>query len=420
MIFDLPEFNNKDVVFIGRNGREGPSFEKFIQEHGQIRTFRYVDQEDGPDYLSNLQSLDFTQTVIVKTPGCPGSTVPAPYTTPTRVFFQCVKQSHAKTIGVTGTKGKTTTSTLLAHILRTAGYQVHLAGNMGAPMLDTLVNITDDAVFVLELSSYQLTELEVSPDMAIITNLYRDHVDYHGTLENYWEAKRNIMRYMTTTSSVIFSPQNDIVLHWLAESEAHQVPIDTTEAIDMTHSRLIGEHNRTNYHMARTVAMVMGVDRLTCQTALKSFMPVPHRLETVRTVKGITFIDDAIATQPEAAIAGITACIREVGPVGCVMLGGQDRDYDFNSLAKLLHTLAIPSLVLFPDTGAKIKELFPESYQPKILETSNMEQAVNWASAHCPTGSICLLSTASPSYSVWKDFEEKGDLYQNAVNALPT
>lgn len=418
MNFDLPDFVQKDVVFIGRDGREGKSFEKFIQENGQIRTFRFVDEKDGPNYLDDLKNLDFTQTIIVKTPGCPGRFVPAPYTTPTEVFFRCARQTQAKIIGVTGTKGKTTTASLLAHILDEAGHHTILAGNMGTPMLDSLKNITDQSIVVLELSSYQLAELQVSPDIAIITNLYRDHIDYHGSLESYWEAKRNVMRYMNTDGMVIFDPHTDIVLHWLAESEAKQLPIDVEEKADLSKSELFGEHNNTNYLLARKVATSLGVDRLTCQSALNSFKPISHRLQIVRKVKGITFIDDAIASQPEAAIAGITACVREVGPVGCVMLGGQDREYDFTNLVKLLSDLAIPSLVLFPDTGNKIKELLPETYKPKLLETQDMSQAVNWASEVCPSGSICLLSTASPSYSLWKDFEEKGDLFQKSVNLL--
>lgn len=417
MIYSLPEFENKAVVFIGR-GREGASFEEFIQQHATIASFSYVDQQDGPHYLDNLKTLDFTKTIIVKTPGCPGRLVPAPYTTPTKVFFECVKQLGAKTIGVTGTKGKTTTASLLAHMLRQTGITVALAGNMGEPMLNSLKDANEHTVFVLELSSYQLAELEVSPNVAIITNLYRDHIDYHGNLEAYWEAKRNIMRYMDSSGVVIFNPESEIVFHWLAESQAKQLPIDLNEHVDMKKSKLIGDHNRLNYLLAKKAATVLGVDMFSCQTALASFQPIRHRLQIVRTVRGITFIDDAIASQPEAAVAGITACVREVGPVGCVMLGGQDREYDFSELVKLLSTLLIPKLVLFPDTGAKIKALFPDTYQPEVFETRDMTEAVKWAADHCPSGSICLLSTASPSYSIWKDFEEKGDLFQKAVAAL--
>lgn len=419
MIFSLPDFENKDVIFIGK-GREWDSFSAFIQKHVQLNSLQNIFiQENDPDgYNEKLKNLDFTKTIIVKTAGYPGRLVPAPYTTPTKIFFDCIKQIGSKTIGITGTKGKTTTTTLLHYILQQAGMPALVAGNMGKPMLDVLASATSETIIVLELSSYQLAELEVSPDMAIITNLYRDHVDYHGNLEHYWEAKRNIMRFMTPDNTLVFNPENEVILHWLAESDAQSVAIDANEVVDMTKSQLIGEHNKLNYLLARTVARKLGVDKFTCENALRTFKPVPHRLEKVRTVRGITFVDDAIASQPEAAIAGITACVREVGPVGCVMLGGQDRDYDFTELVRLLSTLLIPKLVLFPETGAKIKAMLPENYKPETFETKDMHEAVNWAAEKVPSGSVCLLSTASPSYSVWKDFEEKGDLFQKAVLEL--
>jgi len=356
--------------------------------------------------------------VVVKTAGYPGNKVPVLYTTPTKVFFECARQLGAKTIGVTGTKGKTTTSSLIYRMLQQGGKPSILGGNIGVPMLDMLEDADAHSILVVELSSYQLAELGCSPDMAVITNLYRDHIDYHGSLEAYWEAKRNIVRFMTAESTVIFNPDTEIVLHWMAELEAKKVPIDLQEVVDLSKSQLIGEHNKLNYLMAKAAAQVFGVDLFSCQHILKNFKPISHRLERVRTLHGITYIDDAIASQPEAAIAGITACVHEVGPVGCIMLGGQDRDYDFTELVKLLSTLAIPKLVLFPDTGVKIKAIFPEGYEPETFETNDMHEAVKWASENCPSGSVCLLSTASPSYSVWKDFEEKGDLFQKAVVGL--
>lgn len=417
IIFDLKEFLDKDIVFIGR-GREGLSFEKFIKANVGIKSFRFTDQQDGPNYLDALKQLDPETTVVVKTPGCPGRLVPVKYTTPTRVFFLCARQLGSKIIGVTGTKGKSTTASLIGAMLVNGGVKAVVAGNIGLPMLDALENADASTVFVLELSSYQLSELETSPDIAAITNLYRDHIDYHENIENYWEAKRNIMRYMTEDKSLVYNPDFDIIQHWLAETKCKSVAINTQDQIDMSKCQLIGDHNKLNAIMARNVAELMGVDRTSIQAALNNFKPIPHRLQKVRTVKGITFVDDAIGSQPEATIAGITACVRQIGPVGCVMLGGQDRDYDFEPLVKMLSQLMIPKLVLFPDTGAKIKALFPDNYQPECFETRDMYEAVKWASEHCPSGSVCLLSTASPSYSIWKDFEQKGEQFQEAVMGI--
>lgn len=414
MNFELPDFYDKDVVFVGR-GKEGVSFEKFINTHASPRSFRFVDQKDDPDYLENLKKLDLTQTIVVKTPGCPGRLMTVPYTTPTRVFFDCVKQLHAKSVGITGTKGKTTTSSLMAATLKNAGLDARLCGNIGDPMLDSLEGATQNTIFVVELSSYQLTELRQSPDVAIITNLFRDHTDYHGNLEAYWEAKRNIMRFMDETGAVVFSPEFEVVLHWLAESKARQIMINPQEAVDMSKAKLIGDHNKLNYLMVRAAAELFGVDRATAQTTFYNFEPIRHRLQPVRTVRGITFVDDAIGSNPEATIAGIQALVRNRGPIGCVMLGGVDRNYDYSELVKLLEVLLIPNLVLFPDTGAIIKTMLPETYKPELFETRDMTEAVDWAAEHCPSGSICLLSTAAPSTVLWTNFEEKGSLFQQAV-----
>ncbi len=418
MNFDLHDFNGKAVIFIGR-GREGVSFEKFIKANAAISSFLFIDQQDDPHYLQSLETLDFTKTVIVKTAGCPGRNVPAPYTTPTKVFFECVRQLGAKIIGVTGTKGKTTTTSLLDAMLLAAQLPVKVCGNIGIPMIDQLENATSDTIFVVELSSYQLAELEVSPNIAIVTNLYNDHTDYHGSLEAYWEAKHNIMRYMSSADTLIYNPEFKQIAEWLKESPCQSIAINPNDDVDMSKSRLLGSHNKLNAIMARHAALLLGVDKELCQEVINDFEPVRHRLQRVAVKDSITYIDDAIGSNPDATIAGITTLIKEIGPIGCLMLGGQDRKYEYWPLMQLIARLQIPNVVLFPETGAKIKALRPASYNVTFFETDNMKAAVLWASVHAPKDSICLLSTAAPSYTVWKDFEEKGDLFQEAVNALP-
>lgn len=418
MNFDLSPFNGKAIIFIGR-GREGLSFEAFIKEFASPSSFLFIDQQDDPAYLDSLRNMDFTKTVIVKTAGCPGRTVPAPYTTPTKVFFDCVAQLGAKVIGITGTKGKTTTTILLSEMLKTTGRDVRLCGNMGVPMLDNLNGATSETLFVAELSSYQLSELEVSPHTAIITNLYNDHTDYHGSIEAYWESKRNIMRYMAAQDTLIYNPEFAIINTWVGQSPCHTIAVGAEQSIDITDAKLLGSHNGLNAAMAVAAAKLQGVSLETCLQVIKDFEPVPHRLQLVAVKNRITYIDDAIGSNPEATIAGITTIIKEIGPIGCLFLGGQNRDYEYWPLMQLVSRLAIPYVVLFPDSGAKIKALKPNSYKVEFLETSDMAQAVQWASTKCPPDSVCLLSTAAPSYSIWKDFEQKGDMFQQAVNALP-
>lgn len=224
---------------------------------------------------------------------------------------------------------------------------------------------------------------------------------------------------MDENCAVIYSPEEEVVLQWLKESKARQMPIDPQENVDMSRSQLFGEHNAQNYLMAKKAASLFGVDNLNCMSSLATFEPVRHRLQIVRTVRGITFVDDAIGSTPEATMAGIKAIIKNKGPVGCVMLGGVDRRYDFTELVELLYRVNIPSLVFFPDTGPIIETLLPENYTPEKFNATDMDEAVQWAFDHTPSGSICLLSTASPSTVLWHSFEEKGSLFQQAVLALP-
>ena len=421
MTYNLDYFYNKDVIFVGK-GKEWTSFEKFITQQASVRSVKsvFITDENRASVLEELQGLDPNESVIVKTAGLPSHELPVAYTTPTRVFFDCVKQLGAKTIGVTGTKGKTTTSSLLALMLENGGLSVKLCGNIGNPMLDELQNATQSDVFVIELSSFQLNELTQSPDIAILTNLFHDHIDYHGSLDAYWEAKHNIMRHMDSSGLFIYNPKTEYALHWLADSSATKKPIDPSESVDMSQVKLIGDHNRLNFLMARIAAESLGVDRTVTNLSLREFEPVRHRLQTVKIVNGVTFVDDAIGSTPEATVAGIEELIKNRGPIGCLFLGGVDRQYDFTDLVKMISRIGVPKLVLFPDTGSIIKVLLPEAYTPEILETRDMKEAVDWAAEHTPSGSICLLSSAAPSTVLWSSFEEKGSLFQQAVMGLPT
>ena len=223
---------------------------------------------------------------------------------------------------------------------------------------------------------------------------------------------------MDNNGIFIYNPEFEVIQSWLAESSCQQVKIDPGQPIDMSKTKLIGSHNAVNALMAWAAAKACGVESAACQKALDEFKPLPHRLQLVAVKNGVTYIDDAIGSNPEATITGITTIIREMGPIGCIMLGGQDRSYEYWPLVQLISRLAIPFVVLFPDTGAKIKALRPASYNVEFFETRDMSEAVKWAAGKCTPDTICLLSTAAPSYSIWKDFEEKGDKFQEAVNAL--
>ncbi len=416
----LPNLAKKDIVFIGR-GQDGLSFERFIKRFKiPIKSFRFVDQKDDPNYLESLTKLDPNTTTVVKTPGCPGRLVPVDYTTPAIIFFNAVKQlTKAKIIGLTGTKGKSTSSALLYECLLDAGLKVDYGGNNKTSMLDLLeLDQPDLDYIVLELSSYQLAELNTPPDISLITNLFLDHTDYHGSLADYWEAKRNIVRNTSTGNLVVYDQNFDLIGEWLQNSEARIIAVDTSKTAELPKSKLIGRHNQTNYLLVEALTTALGLSVEETRKTYQNFKPIPHRLEYVKTANGIVYIDDAIASQPEAAIAGIEACLAEYGHVGCVMLGGQDRSYDFGPLGDKLLEHNVNAIVLFPNTQQKIIDALPANYKPLILQTDSMEQAVAWAAKNTPKNSVCLLSTAAPSYSLWKNFEQKGCEFQQAISNL--
>jgi len=417
--WDLSRFNDKDVILTGEN-REMSATAAFLKKHSKANSLihKFVDLNNPNSAYEQFAKPDLAKTILIKSAGVPGNKMGAPYITSTQLFFELIKPLKNVIIGITGTKGKTTTASMIAAMLEQAGKEVILCGNIGQAMIAYLDEATALKMFVIELSSQQLEELEVSPHIACVTNLYNDHLDYHGSLEAYFEAKHNIVRFMNADDIFVYNPNFKLCKEWAKTSQAKSIAIDPNEQLDMSKSKLIGDHNRINAIMAKTVAEQVGASKQDCLIAINNFQPINHRLEKITTINGITFIDDGIASQPEAAIAGLEAVSKEYGPVSGMLLGGQDRNYDFTNLMLKLKQFKVANLVLFPDTTAKMKAALPQDYQPEILETTDMNQAVRWAYQKAPKGTVILLSTGAPSYSLWKDFEEKGTQFQQAIKLL--
>jgi len=419
MKFNLDEFADKDIVFVGvGRGRSLLGLEPFLKQHVKFRSFTGVHKQDGPNPLDFLKAYDPNTTLFFKNEAIPGDSMPVPYTTPLQLFFRLAQDNNLTTVGITGTKGKSTTAALTASILQHAGKNVVLAGNIGISPLPALGDAVSDTIFVLELSSYQLSDLAKSPHVSACLNLYNDHTDWHGSLESYWEAKHNIMRYAGHDDVFIYNPDFETLRNWTKDAVCQTIAIDPTETIDLEGAKLFGRHNELNALVAREIVRQFGVTDDVILTAIRAFQPLRHRMQTVATKHGRTYVDDAIGMTPESTTASLKAVSETIGPVGCLLLGGQDRNYDFSELMQIVADHNVPHLILFPDTVAKMKAALPDLYQPQIYETSSMADAVSYADAHAPDNSVVLLSTAAPSYSLWKDFEEKGDQFQEAVGAL--
>lgn len=333
-----------------------------------------------------------------------------------------------RVIGITGSKGKSTTASLIHHILVTAGLPSYLVGNIGNPVIDALgEDISSDTLFVTELSSYQTRLLEKGPFIAVVLNVFPEHMDYHGSVEQYYTDKLRITMVQTSRDTVVYNQHNAELVVRIHPSSAIKVPfpdprradardgmvyLSRTPLLSTSELPLPGEHNVGNVLAAITVADLLSIPYKTIQTALQTFTPLPHRLQTVGVVSGVTYVDDAISTAPESTLAAL----KTIHPVGTLIVGGYDRGYDFTVLSKRIAHEQIPNLVLFPTSGSRIEaELDRLGYQPRILHTRSMKEAVRFAALYSPVGSVVLLSTASPSYGVFKNFEDKGDQFQACV-----
>lgn len=400
---------HKKILLVGY-GIEGKATEAFLQKMVQSVQIGIADATQGEDYLAHQGDYD----LAIKSPHVNPALLTIPYTTATNIFFATVK---GMTIGVSGTKGKTTTASLLYEILKQAGKKVHLVGNIGNPMLsELLLSNTEEDIWVCELSSYQLADIAYSPHIAVFVSLFPEHMDFHGSTEKYYTAKARLIAKSESKDYVVYNPKFPQLEAIVKASRAQAIPSIATLPFSEENILLEGEHNRDNIKAAVTVARLLGIADRDSEKAVQKFKAVRHRLQKVGTFREITFYDDAISTTPESTLAAL----HTLSQVGTLFLGGEDRGYNFTPLIEKLITLRIPNLVFFPESGKTMKQLLQkqQGYKPLVLETSSMEEAVKFAYLHTPKKTICLLSTASPSYTVWKNFEEKGDEFQRLVKEL--
>ena len=431
----IEKLRNKKILILGF-GREGRDNLKFLRKLFPKKVIGIADQKQfsiskegarlrregggsgvvqfpnvkfhlGKNYLKALKNYD----VIIKSPGIPFKILPKSalnkVTTQTEIFFD---NCPGKIIGVTGTKGKSTTASLIYQILKACperSRRAHLVGNIGKPVLSLLFRAKPNDIYVYELSSHQLYNLKKSPRIAVFLNIYPEHLDYYRNFKEYVRAKANITRYQTKDDYLIFNSGDKLVKEIAKKSKAKKIPIK-------------GEYYDLNRKAGRAVGKIFKIPSKIIEKAIREFKPLPHRLELVGTFKGITFYNDALSTIPETAILAMKALGKRVQTV---FLGGFDRKIDFKKLAKfIIKNKNIRNIIFFPTTGEKIwKEILRQanlsgvrhSWRPFFVD--NMRDGVKLAYKHTEKGKICLLSCASTSFSIFRDYKEKGNLFKKYV-----
>ena len=425
----ISELEKKRIVIVGF-GREGKDTFWFLRKlypnkilgiadrnsKLKIKNLKFVRWHLGKNYLKALKNYD----IIIKSPGIPihlpeieKAYKEGKITSQTEIFFN---NCQGKIIGVTGTKGKSTTSSLIYEILKSGGVKAYLVGNIEKPVLSFLLKDKPENVYVYELSSHQLYNLKKSPQIAVFLNIYPEHLDYYKNFREYANAKANITRYQTKNDYLVYNPENKIVREITKKSKAKKIAI-----AKKLKNYLVEKINlqNTNIIAAVMVAKIFGISEKNIKKAIKKFKPLPHRLEYVGKYQGIHFYNDSLATIPEATIVALDTLGDRVETI---MLGGYDRNIDFKNLAKRVLKSKIKNIILFPTTGKHIwQEIIKFSQKrtsKKLLKNffvDNMKEAVKLAFKYTSKGKICLLSCASASFSIFKDYKERGDLFKKYV-----
>jgi len=403
----IEELKNYKRILILGYGKEGQATERFLRKFVPLTELGIADKKDSANYLDEQEKYD----LIIRSPGIPKKLITRPYTTASNIFLANIDNV---VIGVTGTKGKSTTVSLIYSILKEAGKKAFLIGNIGKPMLDEMLKpIGKEDIFVCEFSSYQLDDIKYSPHISVVLDLFPEHMNYHGDVQNYYNAKKNIIAQVAADDYFIYNPKFTDLKSWADNSHCKNIPFEQNILIRDEDIPLIGNHNKENIKATITVAHLLDIDNNTIVKAIKEFKPLPHRLELIGKFKEIIFYDDAISTTPQSTILAI----ESLKNVGTIFLGGTDRGYNFNKMVEVIIEYKIPNIVLFPESGDVISKIIKSKKAEylHIFNTKSMEEAVKFAYEHTPKNKICLLSNASPSYSLWKNFEEKGDLFRSFV-----
>lgn len=407
-MFDLilNRLRGKRILILGF-GREGRSSLRFIEKYMPEATVAVADKNpiegvkhSGSEYLDAMYDYD----IVIKTPGISlkdFDTKGVEITSQTDLFFS---QFHEQTIGISGTKGKSTTTSLIYHLLKSSGRDAILTGNIGIPCFDIMEDIKPDSVVVYELSAHQLEYVHNSPRVGVLLNVFEEHLDHFGSFERYKIAKINLLRFMGENDTAIIheSLLND-ALDLFVNNKVFSL-FDFDDEIDRTALPLKGEHNLQNVKAALLACDAYGVDYRELIPFLYTFKPLEHRLEPVGTFGGVTFYNDSISTIPQAAIS---AC-ESLQKVDFLLLGGMDRGIDYQPLADYLKAHPVEHLLFTGKAGERMMQLMDGISTASMAFYSTMDVAFGYISSHAKKGDVCLLSPAASSYDLYKNFEERG------------
>ncbi len=459
----LEEFNrslkNKNVAIIGLGVSNMPLLSYMKDKKANVTIFAETDENKidknilntinkykyetsfGKDALSKLKNFD----IIFRSPSClptrkelveeeqRGAIV-------TTEIEMLMKLAPCKIIGITGSDGKTTTTSLVYSILKKAGYKTYLGGNIGLPIFTKLDEITPENVIVLELSSFQLMGMEQSPNIGVITNITPNHLNIHKDYQEYIDAKKNIFKYQQERDIVVLNYDNEITRKCIKEANSKVVLFSGKEKLengfivdnntikqcedgvrkhilDTSEVLLRGEHNYENIATALAVTKSL-VDIDIAIQAVKEFKAVEHRLEFVKEINGSKWYNDSVSSSPTRTIAGLNSFNEDI----VLIAGGYDKNLDYTPIAKPILD-KVKTLILLGQTSGKIfeavkREAETEEKNIDIYMCETLEETVNLAKKLSKPGEVVLFSPASASFDLFKNFADRGEKFKKLVNQL--
>jgi len=443
MIKDLIDYlSDKNINILGF-GREGQSTYKLIRKYLPNKIITISDLKEnfqdnfdflqndknlnlisGEKYLDNLERFD----IIIKSPGISFAKIDITQfkdkiSSQMELFLQFFDNY---TIGITGTKGKSTTSSLIYTILKDQNKDVLLLGNIGKPIFDYINEISNTTILVLEMSAHQLEFMKYSPNISILLNLFEEHLDHYKSYEDYIAAKCNIYKYQHENDYFLYSLDNETLKEHVKNPKAKTYTISINEKADIylqnddvifnnkkiydrnQKRNLVGDYNLSNIMFTLVVSEILKLDLNKSINSINNFKTLKHRLEFVGNVDGINYYDNSIATVPMATIEAIKALKN----VDTLIIGGMDRGIDYTDFIKYLDSSDISNIVCMPKTGHDIAKKLKNK---KTFIVNTLEEAVDISKKVTGKDMSCLLSPAAASYGFFKNFEEKGDLFQKLV-----
>lgn len=426
-------FQEKGALVSARDKR---SLEE-LGDNGKALQERGVQLILGENYLEDLR-----EDIIFRTPGMKyhlpqleaARKRGAAVTSEMEVFFQLCP---CKIYAVTGSDGKTTTTSIIAELLKAQGKTVHLGGNIGKPLLPEIESIQPEDCAVVELSSFQLISMRESPDVAVVTNLSPNHLDVHKDMQEYIDAKKNILLHQGAFSRTVLNAGNEITASFAPQvrgdcwmfrrgapvergvwCDGETIYVHGQALLPISQIRIPGWHNVENY-MAAIAAVWGDVEPETIRRVAETFAGVEHRAEFVRELRGVKYYNDSIATSPTRVISGMLSLFPQKI---LLIAGGYDKHIPFEPLGPAVCD-KVKTLILLGDTAQKIQDAVQAAPQyqegcPEILRVDNMEQAVAAAAAHAQPGDIVSLSPACAAFDLYPNFEVRGRHYKDIVNGL--